>query len=461
MDKEDQNDIIKKVENSGKNDDNQQDTSNDNNAELNADNNQEQSSDNQEDNNEQPDLNEESNFILQNPKKSSIFAPKGSKEYNEMKNKLRETFNHHSMLGDMRFVDEDKLNSCPAGMKKFEYIDKNGEKKSSCLQTNFCTPPSIKESIKNRLRLLKEAYVDGDGNFQDKEMRDPNLLDFDIPEWALSSLINGDDSGLEDEDIQKINKFVDKVVAKYGNAHFMMDDIEGEDNLGFRHSNDIDNLGSNVYRLYLRPSKNVVDENNIQTQEPEVKPTETKPLVKPSKEPLRRNKPFLPRPSVQPDPKAGTKDTLIDENNSNSTNKYDSNFLLFRQPSNSPSPGHGYYIVANGNTIEEVFQKFLDKVKSFGNKDFEQWKTKQIEIFNQDKMNYFNQGASFHTLLNNKPKDLNDFYNSVKKALDILESGDDLIDILDTKKEFIKNNFERGFSVFHTASALRDAWYGV
>jgi hypothetical protein len=84
---------------------------------------------------------------------------------------------------------------------------------------------------------------------------DGDLLEFDIPEWALSSLINGDDSGLEDEDIQKINTFVQKVENQYGNAHFMMNDIEGEDNLGFKHSNDIDNLGSNVYRLYLRPSK--------------------------------------------------------------------------------------------------------------------------------------------------------------------------------------------------------------
>lgn len=56
---------------------------------------------------------------------------------------------------------------------------------------------------------------------------------------------------------------------------------------------------------------NEIEANN--TQQPEVKP-ETKPLVKPSKEPLRRDKPFLPkRPSTQPDPKAGNKDTLIDE----------------------------------------------------------------------------------------------------------------------------------------------------
>jgi len=86
---------------------------------------------------------------------------------------------------------------------------------------------------------------------------DDDLLDFDIPEWALSALINGDYSGLEDDDINKLEAFTSRIASEYGNAHFMMNDIEGEDNLGFKHSNDIDNLGSNVYRLYLRPSANI------------------------------------------------------------------------------------------------------------------------------------------------------------------------------------------------------------
>jgi hypothetical protein len=75
---------------------------------------------------------------------------------------------------------------------------------------------------------------------------DDDLLDFDIPEWALSALINGDYSGLEDDDINKLEAFTSRVASEYGNAHFMMNDIEGEDN-----------LGSNVYRLYLRPSANI------------------------------------------------------------------------------------------------------------------------------------------------------------------------------------------------------------
>lgn len=80
------------------------------------------------------------------------------------------------------------------------------------------------------------------------------LLEFTIPDWALSSLINGDDSGLEDEDIEKLDKFVKKTVAEYGNANFILPrdkDIE----LGFQRRNDIDNLGNDCSLLYLRPSK--------------------------------------------------------------------------------------------------------------------------------------------------------------------------------------------------------------
>ena len=91
--------------------------------------------------------------------------------------------------------------------------------------------------------------------FEETSTENDDLLEFIIPEWAISSLINGDDSGNSDEDDQKINKFISNIVAKFGNTNFMLGDIDGKDDLGFRHSNDIDNLGSNCYRLYLRPSK--------------------------------------------------------------------------------------------------------------------------------------------------------------------------------------------------------------
>ena len=83
-----------------------------------------------------------------------------------------------------------------------------------------------------------------------------DLLDFDIPTWAVTSLVNSDDSGLEDDDIEKLNKFTDEIVAKYGNANFMMGSDE-EMESQFKYKNDIDGvLGADVVTMYLQPTKN-------------------------------------------------------------------------------------------------------------------------------------------------------------------------------------------------------------
>lgn len=112
---------------------------------------------------------------------------------------------------------------------------------------------SKQRQIEMKLKLLSEGQdVDSD------------LIEFEIPEWALSPLVNGDNSGLEDGDEQKLNQFVERVVSQFGNAHFMLRDIDGEDNLGFRPNNDIDNLGSNVYRLYIKPSNSLNETKEVE-----------------------------------------------------------------------------------------------------------------------------------------------------------------------------------------------------
>lgn len=84
-----------------------------------------------------------------------------------------------------------------------------------------------------------------------------NLIAYTIPEWAICPLINADNSALNDEEEQQINNFCGKVAKQYGNANFMLGDIEGKDNLGFLYRNDIDNLGDNCYTLYIKPSNNL------------------------------------------------------------------------------------------------------------------------------------------------------------------------------------------------------------
>jgi hypothetical protein len=100
------------------------------------------------------------------------------------------------------------------------------------------------------------------------------LLEFVVPDWALPSLINGDDSGLNDEDIDKIDKFVSKTSEKYGNANFMLPSEEEMD-LGFRRSNDIDNLGNDCSLLYLRPTKKYESGSEIYNEDDEEENEET------------------------------------------------------------------------------------------------------------------------------------------------------------------------------------------
>ena len=107
----------------------------------------------------------------------------------------------------------------------------------------------------NWVGLINEAHCGSnmDEEIIDEEM-DDSLRGYEVPEWAIPALINGDYSGLSDEDEKKIKRFTQRVISEVGNANFMLGDMDGDDDLGFRRSNQIDNLGSNVFRLYVRKS---------------------------------------------------------------------------------------------------------------------------------------------------------------------------------------------------------------
>ena len=82
-----------------------------------------------------------------------------------------------------------------------------------------------------------------------------DLLEFTIPDWAMSAIVNDDRSGLQDEDVENLDAFENMLVKRYGNANLLLGDVDDKDNLGFCHDNDIDTFGSNCYKMYLRPTK--------------------------------------------------------------------------------------------------------------------------------------------------------------------------------------------------------------
>ncbi len=106
-------------------------------------------------------------------------------------------------------------------------------------------PEGVRNSAKNQLDELA-------GKDKKPAKIDYEKIEFTVPEWALSYLINNDGSGLEEEDIEKLNKFSNKVLEQYGSAHFSTVSEESE---GFQRSNDVDNLGSDVWTVAILADK--------------------------------------------------------------------------------------------------------------------------------------------------------------------------------------------------------------
>jgi hypothetical protein len=140
---------------------------------------------------------------------------------------------------------------------KREVYDKYGNygaKKGLKFDTGEGDVKGSVKPIKDVLSPKEKVYVSvPKSNDINEEEGDFEEVTFEVPEWSLSYLINGDASALEDEDIEKLEKFTRSVVNQYGNANFYGG--SEEDALGFRYKNDIDNLGSNVFEVYIRVPK--------------------------------------------------------------------------------------------------------------------------------------------------------------------------------------------------------------
>jgi hypothetical protein len=132
----------------------------------------------------------------------------------------------------------------------------------------------VRQLIRN---ILKEEK--SNKKFIKEELED-ELIDFTVPDWSMGALINGDYSGLSDEDEAKINEFVDKVSRIYGNAMFM----DANEDLGFCPRNDIDKLGSNCNKVLIRPDKM---QESVKPKTQKIKLSEVRQLVRKS---LRENK---------------------------------------------------------------------------------------------------------------------------------------------------------------------------
>lgn len=77
-----------------------------------------------------------------------------------------------------------------------------------------------------------------------------NSYELVIPAWAMYAIETGNYETLSEEEISKLDKFLDDLVETYGNA-FLSSETESY----FSATNDIDNLGGDVYHAKLSPNK--------------------------------------------------------------------------------------------------------------------------------------------------------------------------------------------------------------
>lgn len=100
--------------------------------------------------------------------------------------------------------------------------------------------------VKNFKDFKKLNEDQGLANKPNNIKQEKEIVEYDIPEWALSPIINDDYDNLDSTDRKKLINFLNEVEEEHGNTNFHLGN-----EIGFKHSNDIDNKGSNVYRIYL------------------------------------------------------------------------------------------------------------------------------------------------------------------------------------------------------------------
>jgi len=156
----------------------------------------------------------------------------------------------NAIVNGTEWASEEDVNSMleTVGASKQEWMDLPFTSKFSDLVSYWGTE-----------NIMGTDYYPNDKNWAFEEIglesdSDDNddLVEYVIPTNYATALINGDYSGLSDEEEQELNEFTETVIERTGNANFMLgNNDEGE---YFSLANDINNLGSTVMKVYIRPS---------------------------------------------------------------------------------------------------------------------------------------------------------------------------------------------------------------
>lgn len=155
-----------------------------------------------------------------------------------------------AIVNGTEWASEEDVNSMleTVGASKEEWMDLPFTSKFSDLVSYWGTENIMGTDYypNDKNWAFEEIGLESDGMDLD------DLVDYVVPTHYATALINGDYSGLSDEEEQELNEFTETVIERTGNANFMLgNNDEGE---YFSPANDINNLGSSVMKVYIRPS---------------------------------------------------------------------------------------------------------------------------------------------------------------------------------------------------------------
>lgn len=268
MDQNDQDDIIKKVKSGGKDDSQDDNQDNNDNSDVDTSSTDDGSNDfsgdiggdNGGDTAPSPEINEETEIFLANPKKNNMFQP-GSNDH------LTE--------------------SCWKGYKQLGMKEKGGKQVPNCVPVN---------ENSDGFDFIKSAIESASGDkVQQREVDDENQPLY----WSLTNKYVNYYIGSDDQIILYNGETGERYPI--GELKHYNEPRKIKEGLNVSEKSSI----FNNIKKKLKETFNQEDTMSEPMIEPQIAPTPTvTPEVKPNIAPSRKNKPFLPMPEVKPDPKA-------------------------------------------------------------------------------------------------------------------------------------------------------------
>ena len=163
-----------------------------------------------------------------------------------------------AIVNGTEWASEEDVNSMleTVGASKQEWMDLPFTSKFSDLVSYWGTENIMGTDYypNDKNWAFEEIGLESDDNDND------DLVEYIVPTHYVTALLNSDSSGLSFEDIEELAEFVDEVKDANGNANFMLGNDEES---YFANRNDINALGSDVMKLYIRPSDDDNDDDEF------------------------------------------------------------------------------------------------------------------------------------------------------------------------------------------------------